>query len=324
MKTRRRLSLIKAHDFLSRTLVQYISQTEWNFFGTDWLMLRLRTSRLLQSQLSRGSNPPIASGTRTLASKESVLDSSLDIHVDKSSMDPLMRYLPSESQAFLVEDHRLTGSERASQKVSAVFPWMMLMIFAAAPFVIMKYNLNKLGHHVTEKVDDKKTFRHPFKAITFNELQDILQRRSMTLCNFYDNSFHSQILVLVFREIDNLFSKHGVDVGICAIPIESASEDFKTQHETVPVCQLVRPTDGTVVDFTDSWSTRSLVEFVLPPSRISPGMKKDIEEVESKLAEFRKCLFAKRFLDKKHSQWSVSDSVNSDSVDVALARCRAI
>ncbi len=250
----------------------------------------------------------------------------LDAYTGVKGDDSLLRYLPTDSQAFLVEDHRLTASEKTSQKVSAVIPWILFSVLAVSPFAVMKYNLEKMevAHQSAEKVSAPVSVRHAFRAISFHDIPDLLQRRVMTLLNIYDESFHSQILILAFREIDRLFSRHGIDVGVCVVPYSSSSESFRLKYPTGPICQIIKPADGAVVDFADGWSTRNLVEFVLPPSRISTDMGKDIDEIEAKLGEFRRCLFTKRFLDKKHSAWTVKDSVEADSIDLAIVRCHAL
>jgi hypothetical protein len=288
-------------------------------------MLRLRR-RLLQNVLQRSrsiNQEDIHPYNTSLSSSSS---NSIDAYSGVFTDDSLLRYIPTDSQAFLVENHRLTPAENATQKVTAFLPWILFGLCAVSPFAVMKYNLEKMEVSTTsaDKVTTSKPARHPFRAISFQDIQDILQRRTMTLLNIYDDSFHSQVLVLAFREIDRLFLRHGIEVGVCVLPFSSSSDSFKSKYPTGPLCQLLNPSNGTVVDFAQGWSTKNLVEFVLPPSRITACMETEIDSVEAKLGEFRKCLFAKRFLDKKHTSWTVQDSVESESVDVAIARCRAL
>jgi len=238
--------------------------------------------------------------------------------------DPISRYIPTDTKAFLVEDHRLTTREKVSQKVSSVFPWILLSVFATAPFFVMKYNLEKL-ESISKPAESPvvtRISRPHFRRILFADIPDILQRRVPSLVTMLDESFHSQVLVLLFLELDSLFEKYKIDTAVCALPYSSVTPEFRAQYPTAPQCQLVKPADGTVIDFQDSWNARNVVEFVIPRTQITDPMAADIAEIESKVQQFRKCLFLKRFIEKK--PWTVSDSLDSDSVDSALVRCASL
>ncbi len=242
-------------------------------------------------------------------------------------LDPLQRYVPTDDKAFLVEDFRLTKTERVSQTVSSVIPWILLVTLGVTPFLAMKYNLERMASKdssISGRVLETKSARLPFRVMTFSSVVDILQRRLPTLVSFFDESFHSHVLSLLFREVDRLLSEHSIDVSLCAVPYSSVSQDFRAKYPSAPVVHLASPSDGTLFDFEGPWSAEGLVEFILPPSQISNAMRADIKTIEEKVVDFKKCLFAKRFIKKKHDAWTLEDSLNTDSLDLALVKCRAL
>jgi hypothetical protein len=252
------------------------------------------------------------------------LDSSVSTDVQQPSLQPLSRYIPSESLGFLVEDHRLTGTERTAQRVSSVTPWILLGAFALAPYFMMKYNLDKMAdakENQSESGPQGIAPRHSFRKLDFADVRTLLERRTPTLVTFYDRSFHAQVLLLLVREIDNLFARHHVDVNVSVVPYASSPAHFTENYPTAPICQFIVPKNGSVVDFPGPWNVRSLVEFAIPPSRISGDMAKEIEQSENKLKEYRDCLFKSAFVDKK---WNFQDSLEDTSVEEALVRCRAV
>ena len=244
---------------------------------------------------------------------------------DRSS---IARYLPSEQMAFLVEDRRLTGSERVSQKVSSVLPWILLGIFASSPFFVMKYNLERISSDrevVNQEATSSKQMKRPIVTrLQFNDIPDILQRRTPSVIYMYDESFHSRVLLLLFRELDRLLSQHNIDIGICVIPHSSSTPAFRKSYPVGSICQYVDPANGSsVVDFEGPWNARDLLEFMIPPSQITPAMNVALNRIESKLGEFRQCLFRRKFINKD-IQWLTEHSLDAVSVEDALVRCETM
>jgi hypothetical protein len=188
----------------------------------------------------------------------------------------------------------------------------------------MKYNLEKLGatRDSPAQAPLHQVRRNPFKKITYADMPEILERRKPTLVGIYSSGFHSQVLLVLFRELDNLFSKHGIDCSICVFDHTTADETFKSSYPVAPYCQLVSP-GNKVVDYSGLWNASNLVRFILPPSLISDKMQQDIVELESKLELFRDCLFGARFVSGNKA-WTSDRSISSESLDSALAECRTL
>ena len=270
---------------------------------------------------------PVDSGKLTNFKNEFLkLNEDLAISVQEpaSKTDPLARYIPADAKAFLVEDFRLNQSERVSQRISTLAPWVIFLGFVVSPFLVMKYNLDRLGSN--KDVDSGRQIRvhsrYPFKRINYKSVPGILERRFPTFLLGVSDNFHSQIIGLFVRELDSLLASHGIDISVCVMDLDSADPSFKSKHHTAPFGQLIIP-GGDVVEFPGPWSLRDAFEFLLPSHRVTESMVSDIRESEAKLLRFRKCLFHRRFV-KLDRTWSISDSIlENTSLDSALNRCES-
>ncbi|CAD7957549.1 unnamed protein product [Amoebophrya sp. A25] len=79
--------------------------------------------------------------TATLTGSARINALTNDRHIISSNhVDRYRRYLPTEGGAkFLIDDERLTPSERRWQRFFAVLPWATFGILAATPFLLMQY-----------------------------------------------------------------------------------------------------------------------------------------------------------------------------------------
>jgi hypothetical protein len=245
----------------------------------------------------------------------------LSTEVSDGTIDPLSRYLPTDPTAFLVEDHRLGSAEKVTQTVSSITPWLIFGAFACAPFFVMKYNLDSMRNQprVVLPVTKPKT-RYQFKQVVFSDMPDILERRFPTFVGGVSNDYHSQILVVLIKELDTLLEKYNIDCSVCILDHRTAPDTFKQEYPLASFGQLVKP-GNQLVDFSGAWNLTDLVKFIVPPSNITDEMIIDIKEREEKLIEFKQCMFRDRFV-KMRRDWSISNSLACDSVDTALNKCR--
>jgi hypothetical protein len=56
---------------------------------------------------------------------------------ERESSTGIRRYTITDPKAFLIEDYRLTRSEKYAQKVFAVFPWVLWLSLMSAPLGIV-------------------------------------------------------------------------------------------------------------------------------------------------------------------------------------------
>lgn len=262
--------------------------------------------------------------TNITTAKQSHVTSSAKAAADLSSEtksppeDSISRYIPTETRAFLVEDHRLNSTERTSQKVASIIPWALFGFLVVSPFFVMRYNLEKLSiasANTPVEMQTKHNLTRPaFRKVSFSEMPEILARRFPSFVFGYDSSFHSQVLYALMRDLDGILSAHGVEISVCAMDLATADSKFRSQYPVGPIGQLVVPKDGSVVDFSGAWSARSVVEFLIPSSRISSAMNNDLVRLETRMDGIKRCLFRERFVDKDRG----SIPVDLDSI---LARC---
>lgn len=290
----------------------------------------LRLYRFVRSPTAPRSAALFQEGSVTEFSSEALkktVDDCLASEVAFNEKSSISRYLPSEQMAFLVEDRRLTGSERVSQKVSSFLPWFLLGAFAISPFFVMKYNLQRLSSdHESAKAVAPANYakRSPITHARFSDIPDLIQRRIPSIIYMYDDSFHSRVMLLLFRELDHLLDKHNIAIGISLIPHSSATHAFRQAYPVGPMCQFLHPGNGSsVVDFEGPWNARNLLEFVISPSQITPSMLLALESIESKLGQLRRCLFRRRFIEKD-IRWLTEDSLEAASVEDALVRCETM
>ncbi len=245
--------------------------------------------------------------------------------VPELRMDRLARYIPTDSSSFMVEDHRLTESERATQTLSTYLPWVIFGVFATVPFLVMKYNLEKLSKasHSPSDQPMKAGFRQraPFRVIQFRDMPEVIERRKPTLVGMFSDNYHSSILLNVFREVDKLFEHYNVETGVVVYDVASADNpDFTSKYpgSLGPYCQLVMPGDR-LVDYEGPFTVESLLEFLVGHDKISPDMRESSRASDSRLRLLQQCVFRRRFIDGK--KWTVEDVLSVDSLEAALVRC---
>lgn len=248
-------------------------------------------------------------------------------HGDVSPFDgvgftPISRYVPTDPTAFLVEEHRLTSGEKLIQSVTSVFPWLFLAALGLSPFFVMKYNLNKLSQEVYESPAPRETEgRLSFRHISYSDMPEVIERRNPTLVGVYTDNYHSMIYLPLFREIDSLLGLHKIQCSVCIFPAKSANSDYLTRYPAglSPQAQLVLP-GNKVVDFEGRWSSGNLLEFLIPDKKITASMKQALTEMDAKVSRLEECVFRRRFA-ASHAKWTIEDSLASESLDAALARC---
>ena len=102
-------------------------------------MLRLASRlRCSQDKLKFALNITTSDIRKSIRDNSELSTETLDL-----KMNPISRYVPTDPSAFLVEDHRLNDGEKITQTVSSISPWVIFALFACAPFVVMKYNLER-------------------------------------------------------------------------------------------------------------------------------------------------------------------------------------
>ena len=277
-------------------------------------MLRIANRLKCQVQLRRASESTM-SGVQRMYEAGNQISSK----VANPRLDSLSRYIPTEARGFLVEDHRLTTSEKASQRVSSVIPWIVLGVLTVSPFLVMQYNLQRLSSTPVNAVSGEETKnkvpRYAFRRMGFADVPELLSRRFQTFVFAFDDSFHSQVLFFLIKELDQILSSHGIDISVCAVDLGTADSKFRSRYPHGPVGHLIEPKDQSLMDFVGRWSARSVVEFLLPESKITPEMQSDLIRLEERTGDFRRCLFRERFINQKGS------SSSSIDIDTAIARC---
>lgn len=215
-------------------------------------------------------------------------------------LTPIGRYVPTDPSAFLVEGHRLTGSENIVQGISSVLPWIALLFLGVSPFLFMQYNLEKMKSKSTHDEISKPlpVVRGEFRQIEFSDMPEILERRTPTLIVIYSDNYHSMVYLPMLRDLSEYHS-------ICVLPATSCSKDFISNYKSLPHAHLVLP-GNRLIEFEGPWDR--LPEFILVNHMGD----------ESRQEEFENCVFKRRFVLKN---WTISDSVNSSSLDDALVRC---
>ena len=243
-----------------------------------------------------------------------------------SNLDSISRYLPTDPTAFLVEEHRLNPTEKLSQRVTSVTPWLLFGAFACSPFFVMKYNLDKLsassdGADPEDALRKKSIGRIPFRHCTYADMPEILERRYSTFVGIYSDNFQSHMAVLVYKELDRLLAKYMIACSVCVFDLDTADSAFRQQYPLAPVGQLVQP-GNELTDYTGLWNLRGMIEFIARPSQITDGLLRDIAESDAKLNRVQGCLFRRRFAEQDKSR-TVADSLNSASLDSILDRCES-
>ena len=218
-------------------------------------------------------------------------------------LSPLSRYVPSANKSFLVEEHRLTDSEKVTQKVSSILPWMFLGLFAVSPFLMMKYNLGRFSSHQKDAVtvDNTRTIisRHTFGVYTTADIPELLARRTPTLICFVSENYHSRVVAKLFEEIDAIFNHFGVKVNVALVRMTSI--DDPNMVAVAPHCQLLVPKggDGEVYSFSGLWNLEQIIRFVLPDTKISSPMAQSIHAAHERLARTQKTMFKTHFVDPR-------------------------
>ena len=221
---------------------------------------------------------------------------------------PINRYIPTDSSAFLVERHRLTGTENIVQGLSSVLPWVILLVLGVSPLVFMQYNISKMSSLPKLPENAKPALiSGEFKHILFSDMPEILERRSPTLVIIYSDNFQSKVLLPLFRDLSKKFN-------ICIMPSSSASREFLKKYPTelCPFGHLILP-DSKLVEYKGPWNAASFFQFL--------SLKED-SILDEKLPKFQKCVFKRIFADKAVS-WGLDDTLKYDSLDDALTGCLA-
>jgi len=238
-----------------------------------------------------------------------------------SRLPPLSRYLPSDAKAFLVEKNRLDPAERISQGISTAIPWMIFIAFACSPFFVMKYNLDRLESKTVNESEPQlvRSLRTPFRRVSYASIPEIIERRHPTLIFVLSGDFFSVIVGLFAKELDRILDNHGISTSVCVLDYDSADSGFRSRNPIAPLAHLISPGEK-LVEFPGPWNLRAVLDFLVPPSRVSESMVSEVLEAERKLARLRECLFRKRFVEKDQS-WTLEASLSENSIESAIVRC---
>lgn len=242
------------------------------------------------------------------------------LHVDR-----LARYIPTDTSAFMVEEHRLTGAERATQSISTLLPWLVFGVFATAPFIVMKYNLEKMARvseeRADEPVNDALFRRSAFRQIQYKDMPEVIESRKPTLVGIFADNYHSSVLVSVLREVDRISDKFSIPTGV--VVFDMASVDCSSFTDAYPpalgpYCQLISP-GNKLVEYNGAITVEALLDFLVSDARITPAMREEVREGDDRVRGLQKCVFTRRFIQGK--TWTVQDTLAVESVEAALARC---
>jgi hypothetical protein len=204
----------------------------------------------------------------------------------------------------LVEEHRLTEGEKLAQKVSSFTPWMLFAVFATTPFVVMKYHLDRLSN--TGGIDpitptEHKVNRFALKKIRYDDMPEIIERRTPTLVGIASSNYHSNVICKLFEEIDGLFEKYGINVNVVLLDAETGDEQFRAKYDPslAPYCQLISPTrsgEKSVVDYDGIWNIDGIVRFVLSEKQVTPLMVHEMMDRSRSVDDFHRHMFRSKFV----------------------------
>ena len=261
-------------------------------------MLRIRTKRLCEL-IKKDTNSNFASTQGSYVHAVSAMEVNQSAQI-RPALTPLSRYIPEGNKSFLVEDHRLSPSERTTQRVSSIIPWIVFGGFAITPFLVMKYNLQKLSTNqsASARVDSVAPVpaRHRFGVFARQDIPELLARRTPTLVCHVSENYHSRVMSKLFEEIDSLFDKFGIKINVALIRCTSLDDE-----SPAPYCEYFVPEkgDSNVYHYEGQWNVESLVRFVVPEPKISEAMRESIREIEQEVSRFHTQLFKARFIDSR-------------------------
>jgi len=226
------------------------------------------------------------------------------VNMDRVLPASISRYVPSDTSSFLVEEHRLTEAEKITQQVSSVTPWLLFGVFAASPFFVMKYHLDRLSTSsdpslTKSTTESHKPTRYAFKRVKYEDMPEIIERRTPTLVGIVSNNYHSVVVSKMFEEIDSIFEQHGININVILLDATTADGKFQSTYKPslAPYCQLITPTatlDRSVVEYEGTWTIDSIMQFVLPGKK--DDMHDEIVTRSEKMAQWHDELFRNRFV----------------------------
>lgn len=231
----------------------------------------------------------------------------------------LRRYLPGDAKALLVEEIRLDPSEKVSQRVSSTAPWLLFLFCAGSPFLLMKYNLERLNSKPQTPSQVCQSPRYPLKKIQYSSVPEILERRNPTFIFCVANDFHSQLLGMFAKELDRILGANGMLTSVCFLDYDSTDDKFKSKFPLPAFGHLISP-GYEVRDFPGPWRLKEVLSFLVPTGSITDSMVSDVTESESKLMRFRECLFKRRFAQIDKS-WTFEGIMDQPSLDSAIDKC---
>lgn len=272
-------------------------------YGTDgnFLMLRIATNQFNARKLTTTVSKALDVPLQTNITENS--HSALSVASDPAST-PISRYIPSSGKSFLVEEHRLTDSEKTTQKVSAVIPWLVFGAFAITPFFVMKYNLQRLSGEASVPTGPSKNIpmnsaRYKFGVYTQHEVPELLARRSPTLVCLVSGNYHSQVMSKLFEEIDRFFEAFGIKINVALVHLDDTADPKFRQ--LAPHCQFftTQKGDSSIYSYEGPWNVDNIIRFVLPESKITQPMFRSIKESEDRITQIQQTLFKRQFIDTK-------------------------
>jgi hypothetical protein len=243
--------------------------------------------------------------------------------VPKLDMERLARYIPTDPKSFLVEEHRLSSSENVTQKVSSILPWVMFGVFAVTPFLVMKYNLTKLSAAKDSAPSAPTEFvpREKFRHISFRDMPEVIDRRKPTLVGMFSDTYHSSVVMVIFREIDRLLDEFKIDTSVAVFDLATVDSHVFTEQylpSLGPYCQLVTP-GNKLFAYSGPFTVEGILGFILGDAKVSPALRVAARESDVRMRNFQKCVFAHRFVHG--NTWSVHDTLLVNSLEEAIARC---
>ena len=248
---------------------------------------------------------------------------------------PIDRYLPpSDPYAFLIEDSKLTESERVWQKIFVVLPWLVFAAMVASPFgLIWAFQPGTEAHKRMMKIDQEerrhkaRQFNIPaFKTIPFHAVVDVIERPSVSLILLFSNSFESKLAYPTLAELDKLFRKFNCPIGIVAIDLskEDVSEEFREMYpsQTAPYLQIVAPeklgddADGNIViDYRGKMKADHILRQVARHTLLPDELQVQAGEVDAMVDDLHDELFSLMYVDDREPHPSVFHRIFSRNND---------
>jgi hypothetical protein len=238
---------------------------------------------------------------------------------------PIDRYLPpSDPYAFLIEDSKLTESERVWQKIFVVLPWLVFAAMVASPFGLIyafkpgtEAHKSMMESQAEERRRKAQQFNIPeFKTIPFHAVVDVIERPSVSLILLFSNSFESKLAYPTLAELDKLFRKFNCPIGTVAIDLskDDVSEEFREMYpnQSAPYLQIVAPekigddTDGNIViDYKGKLRADHILRQVARHTLLPDELQAEVSVVDSMVDDLHDELFSLMYVDDREPQASV-------------------